>query len=83
MRLHNNVVLVSVYVVCSSLQHRAVVYQIAKPRFAKVDDDEIASTMECRTSDNTKKIMLMAVKVLSAYCLTIIITMEYIELLLI
>jgi len=37
---------VSVYVVCSSFQHRSVVTKMAKPRFAKVDEDELATIMD-------------------------------------
>jgi len=41
-----------------------------KPRFAEMDEDELARIMDFGTSDNTNKVINMAVKVQIAYCLT-------------
>jgi len=60
-----------------------LIIKMIKPRFAEIDESELARLIDCSTSDNAKKVINMAVEVLSAYyCLLINITMEYIEVLL-
>jgi len=55
---------------------------MTKPRFPEVDEDEFVRIMDCSTSDNTKKVINMDVKVLDGHYLAINITTECIELLL-